>query len=200
MVTIGSIRPAVVGAAATVLVATLIGSASASTIHADPVHRFADGSVIANTRSTLSSDAGGIRYTFDTRELVTGHAYTLWVVVFNKPENCTHGAGDGVRCGPGDLPAYGGDDSAQTSFLLGDGQVVYAAPSMFRGSRATGSTDGALWGPGVVKPTGAEILLLLRDHGAATRETAFAMTHDFNACNGGCSFVQFSPHPQDDVS
>jgi hypothetical protein len=132
MLTIGSIRPAGVGAATTVLVAALIGSASASTIHTDPVHRFADGSAIA-ARSTLSSDAGGIRHTFDTRELVTGHAYTLW-------------------------------------------------------------------GHGVVNPTGAEIHLLPRDHGAATRDTAYAMTHSFDACNGDCSFVQFSPHPQNDVS
>jgi hypothetical protein len=47
-----------------------------------------------------------------------------------------------------------------------------------------------------VNPTGAEIHLLLRDHGVATRETAYAMTHPFDVCNGDCSFVQFSPHVQ----
>src|SRR5438552_776326 len=82
-----------------------------------------------------------------------------------------------VRSGPGDLPPYGGDDSAETSFLWGAGQVAHAASAMFRGTRTTGSTDGALWGPGVVNPTGAEIHLLLRDHGVATSETAEAMTH-----------------------
>jgi hypothetical protein len=196
MLTIDSIRPAGAGVAVAMLMAALVSPAAASTIHTQAVHRFADGSAIPNTLSTLSSDASGVRYTFDTRELVKGHAYTLWLVVFNQPQNCTHGAGDGVSCGPGDLPPYGGDDSAQTSFLLGDGHVVAATPSMFQGFRATGSTEGSLWGPGIVNPTGAEIHLLLRDHGVATRETAYAMTHFFDACNGNCSFVQFSPHPQ----
>jgi hypothetical protein len=193
-----SIRPAGAAVATAVLVSALVGSASANSFDPQAVHRFADGSAIPNTRSSLSSDAGGVRYTFDTRELVPGHAYTLWLVVFNRPENCSHGAGDGVRCGPGDLPPYGGDDSAQTSFLLGDGQVAAAGPAMFRGTRATGSTEGALWGPGIVNPTSAEIHLLLRDHGVSTRASAFAMTHSFDACNPDCVFVQFSPHVQGD--
>jgi hypothetical protein len=29
----------------------------------------------------------------------------------------------------------------------------------------------------------------------ATKETASAMTHSFDASNGGCSFVKFAPHP-----
>jgi hypothetical protein len=197
---IRTIRTAGIGMATAVLAMVLATPAVAGTVHDQAVHLFSDGSVIPNTLSTLSSDAGGVRYTFDTRELTSGHAYTLWLVVFNKPQNCTHGAGDGVRCGPGDLPPYGGDDSAQTSFLLADGQVAHAAPAMFDGTRATGDTTGALWGPGIVNPTTAEIHLLLRDHGVATNETAYAMTHTFDAGNGPCAFIQFSPHPQTGVS
>src|SRR5207253_2039809 len=80
--------------------------------------------------------------------------------------------------------------SAQTSFLYGDGLVAHAAPAMLRGVRSTGDTEGALWGPGVVNPLGAEIHLVLRDHGVATSETAYAMTHSFGACNPTCSVVQ----------
>jgi hypothetical protein len=176
------------------LTGLMAGPASAATVQADPVHRLTDGSAIPNTHTTLSREQTGVTYSFDTRELTAGHAYTLWLAVFNQPSRCTHGQG-GERCGAGDLPAFGGDDSAQTSFLYGDGLVAHSAPAMLRGQRATGTTDGALWGPGIVNPLGAEIHLLLRDHGVATPETAYAMTHSFDACQGGCVFVQFSAHP-----
>jgi hypothetical protein len=43
--------------------------------------------------------------------LQPGDAFTLWWVVFNAPEACTHGEG-GLRCGEGDLLLVDDGDSA----------------------------------------------------------------------------------------
>src|SRR5206468_8783244 len=57
------------------------------------------------------SRSRGASFTLPMSGLTRGHEVTVWFVIFNEPQTCTHGEGP-YRCGPGDLPPFGGDDSA----------------------------------------------------------------------------------------
>jgi len=159
------------------------------------VNRFMDGSEIAGAWSTLSTSEQGARMTLQTSELDSGNSVTAWWVIFNEPSNCKdqHGA---FACGPGDLPVFGGDDSAVTSVVYAAGhQIGGSGRATFSGYLATGDTAGALFGPGLVNPTGAEIHLVVRDHGELTPQQRAEGIHNFGPCNP-CADIQFSAHVQ----
>jgi hypothetical protein len=69
---------------------------------------------------------------------------------------------------------------------LGEGDVL--------GHLATGDTEGALFGPGLINPTTAEIHLVVRDHGP--KQDPSQEIHSFGACNPTCTDIQFSPLAQ----
>jgi len=168
--------------------------ASAATTRAN-VYRFADGSQVAGASSIVATSETGARMTLQTSDLTAGDAYTVWWIIFNEPENCSHGEpGSEARCGPGDLPPYGGDDSAVTSIVYAAGHIVGGSGvATFSGHLSAGDTDGALFGPGLINPTTAEIHLVVRDHGPA--QDPNQQIHTFGACNP-CTNLQVSPHPQ----
>src|SRR5262245_30216980 len=100
----------VAAATAAMLVIGGSGVAHAGSGTAD-VRRFSDGSVVTGAWSALITNASGASMTLHTTGLTAVDAVTVWWVVFNAPENCSHGEGP-YRCGPGDLPPFGGDGSA----------------------------------------------------------------------------------------
>ena len=129
-----------------------------------------------------------------TADLPAGDTVTVWWIIFNDPQNCTHPE-SGLRCGPGDLPAFGGDDSALTSVVYAAGHVIGGAGrATFAGELAYGDTSGALWGPGLVNPTSADIHLLVRDHGLLRPQQIGDGIHDYGTCDPACVDVQYSPH------
>jgi hypothetical protein len=175
------------------LVAALAMPASAATSRSN-VYRFADGTQVSGAWSVVARSDADARMTLRTADLPAGHAVTVWWIIFNEPQNCTHPEGP-LRCGPGDLPPFGGDDSAVTSIVYAAGHVVGGSGfATFSGRLATGDTQGALFGPGLVNPTTADIHLIVRDHGPA--QDPSQQIHTFGACNPTCTDVQFSPHQQ----
>jgi hypothetical protein len=88
-----------------------------------------------------------------TTGLAAGHADTLWVMVFNHPERCSHPPRPGVQCGIGDLEPFGGDPAIDSSVLYGAGHVIGATGrATFAGTLAVGDADGALFGNGLTNP------------------------------------------------
>ena len=173
------------------LVIALALPASAGTTRSN-VYRFADGSQVAGAYSVVDTTEAGARMRVQTSDLPAGHAVTVWWVIFNDPQHCSHPEG-GLRCGLGDLPPYGGDDSAVTSVVYAAGHVIGdSGRSTFAGRLATGDSEGALWGPGLINPTTADIHLVVRDHGPKQDPEI----HAFGSCNPTCTNVQFSPHEQ----
>lgn len=159
------------------------------------VYRFADGSRVSGAVSTLNTGAAGASFTLRTSGLPAGHTVTVWYVIFNRPQNCTHGE-LGLRCGPGDLPIFGGDDSAVTSVVYAAGHVIGGAgDGGYAGFLAIGDTSGALFGPGLVDPTTADIHLVVHDHGVLDPQQLADGIHHFGPCNP-CTDLQFSPHEQ----
>jgi hypothetical protein len=179
---------------AALVLAVWATSASADVGVRANVYRFSDGSQVAGAWSSLATSAAGAKMTFQTSELPAGHSVTIWWVIFNQPQNCTHPEA-GLRCGPGDLPPFGGDDSAVTSVLYAAGHVIGGSGiASFAGRLATGDTSGALWGPGLINPTTADIHLVVHDHGQ--KEDPSQEIHNFGPCNPTCTDIQFSPHEQ----
>lgn len=158
------------------------------------VYRFADGTQVSGGWSTLRTGGEGAHMTMHTTGLAAGHTVTVWWVIFNRPAACSHP--EALRCGPGDLPPFGGDDSAQTALLYAAGhQVGGSGRGDFAGSLRTGDTQGALWDPGLTNPTGADIHLVVRDHGMLTPQQRAEGIHNFGPCNP-CVDLQFSAHEQ----
>jgi hypothetical protein len=169
--------------------------AAAKSGHLSSVNRFMDGSPIVGAWSTLATSEQGAKMTLQTSELTPGNSVTVWWVIFNEPTNCKD-AHHGFACGPADLPPFGGDDSAVTSVVYAAGhQIGGSGRATFSGALATGDTDGALFGPGLVNPTGAEIHLVVRDHGDLTPQQQAEGIHSFGPCNP-CADIQFSAHVQ----
>jgi len=142
--------------------ATLVNT---SDIYAFPGTVWA-GQPIVGATSNYIAYAEGVSATFDTTGLVPGHAVTMWWVVFNHPEECTNGAG-GFRCGEPDLLIMGGDEAVEGSVLQAGGQIVGPdGDGHFGGYLAVGDTSDLLVdGPGLTNPLGADVHLVLRDHG-----------------------------------
>ena len=174
--------------------------ASATSAHASKpaesgVYRLADGSQVAGAGSTIVTGSAAASFTLRTSDLPAGHTVTVWWVVFNDPANCTHGEA-GLRCGPGDLPPYGGNNSAVTSIVYAAGHVVGGSgTAAFAGHLSTADVAGALFGPGLINPLGADIHLVAHDHGILVPQQRAEGIHNFGPCNP-CADVQFSPHEQ----
>jgi hypothetical protein len=148
-----------VAAMALVLVG-LSGASAQAAVHrqTDPVRRFSDGSVVQGAWSTLITRDTGPQFTLTTNGLAPRHEVTVWWVIFNHRENCTHGA-LGLRCGEGDLFV----PSVEASVQFGAGHVIGGSGMASYGAYlGVGDTAGALFGPGLLDPLSGDIHLVVR--------------------------------------
>ena len=180
------------GAAASARSATT-GQATASVFRiTDPTFQAAvywDPTPVTGARSTLLRKASGVEMEVKTQELAPDHAVTVWWFVFNHPERCSHGTELG-RCGPGDLAPFGGDPSVETSLVYATGaSVAESGRASFAAGLAANDAAGAIFGPGLTNPFGAEIHLGLRDHGPGAVPAGIG---GFGECHPDCVWVQFS--------
>jgi hypothetical protein len=189
------VRKMLITGVAAAMLALAGGTAQAARGLSD-VRRFSDGSAVPGAWSALVTDGAGASLTLHTTGLAPGDVVTVWWVIFNAPQQCAHGEGP-YRCGPGDLPPFGGDGSAQPSVLYATGHVIGGTGKADFGAHlAVDDTSGALFGPGLTNPLGADIHLVLHDHGPADRAIVADEIHSFGVCNPVCTDVQFSVHEQ----
>jgi hypothetical protein len=174
-----------------IAIVTQLGVASAAASRdTAPVRSLTDGSAIAGASSTLIRNDTGATFSLSTRELSAGHTITVWWVIFNHPENCSHGA-LGLRCGEGDLF----EPSVEASVLYGAGHVIGGSGATgYGGWIGIGETDGALFGPGLLRPFSADIHLVVHDHGVLSPDQIAEGVHNFGPCEPECVDVQFSAH------
>jgi hypothetical protein len=189
------VRKLAIGSVTAILLVGAGGPAHAGSGVSD-VRRFSDGSAVPGAWSALVTNSAGASMTLHTTGLTPGDAVTVWWVIFNAPQNCTHGEGP-YRCGPGDLPPYGGDGSAQPSVLYATGHVIGGTGTANFGAHlSVDATSGALFGPGLTNPLGADIHLVLHDHGPVDPAIVADEVHSFGVCNLVCTDAQFSVHEQ----
>jgi hypothetical protein len=186
---------AVVGLLASLLGAG-VGTAAASNVGAQtgtsPVFAIGPGHVFLNwipdASSTLVRTSNGISISLQTTGLPAGHAVTMWALIFNNPGACGAGGCDESR---GDLAVPGVQGSVQHV----TGQIV-GTDATFAGHVLVGDAADAFVGPGLLDPYGAEIHLIIRDHGELL--PGF-LVEQFNSdsprfCNVACFDVQKSVH------
>lgn len=133
--------------------------------------------------ASLTRTDSGIAYRFHARELTPEHAYTLWLVVIDHPEQCQT-----TPCAAGDFLVNDGPD-AQVTFAAGH-VVGGSGTTTFAGHRSAGDIEGWLDDRSFDNPRGAEVHLVVNDHGPRLAEHMPGMIHTYR---GGCS--DSSPFP-----
>ena len=158
---------------------------------------FQDRTLVEGAESTLVRMKHGVYATFSAVDLEPGEAYTLWWVIFNKPENCSNG-----ECGVDDVflvdedgkriladngaPQRNVAGRAATSFSLlrATGTIVDEdGRAEFRAHLPVGDTTEANFGPGLLDAMTADVHLTARTHGPMIP----GLLHEqLNTAWGGC--------------
>lgn len=144
---------------------------------------------VANATATLVRTPEGIRYRFDTAGLTAGNAYTVWLVVINDPAECKV-----YPCAASTDIVPNPVTDSQVTFGQ-DGEVVDSTgTAVFRSRfRAGPLLDGWLPVQGIDDPMGAEIHLVVNDHGPLIEELTKEMTSTYRAGCTDASLPAFFP-------
>lgn len=142
-----------------------------------------DAGPVQGASASLVATSTGASVTVRTRELVPGHAYTLWYVIVNNPAAC-----QATPCSGADI-LTNPDVDAQVTY--GAGHIVGGAgQATFAAHRDVGPIDGWLPDRTFHNPLGAEYHVALNDHGP---KLAVHMPDMIRTYRGGCS--DDSPFP-----
>ncbi|HVS13204.1 MAG TPA: hypothetical protein VMV46_04730 [Thermoanaerobaculia bacterium] len=127
--------------------------------------------------SILVRSESGVTAVVETSGLPSGHAMTLWVIFFNRPEACDSSPCADLEAAPDELLADLFAPSVEADFHFGSGVVTGAgARVVFGGHLAiddlTGSGRAEIGfdeGVPLLDPARAEILLAIHSHGPKLR-------------------------------
>ena len=145
----------------------VISRAGAATQTTSPVATFAGATV---GTSTLTRTGSGIAFSLQTSGLQAGHAVTVWWMVFNP------------------------DSSVSVQYAAGH-VIDQDGAAEFGGHLQVGDTDGVInGGPGLLDAQGANVVLVVRDHGPTDPGRVDEQIHTFGVCNPTCSDLQMSMH------
>jgi hypothetical protein len=117
--------------------------------------------------------------------LAANGAYSWWWVVFNHPEFCVDGCGlDDLPVGA--TPVSNGDPRVRASLLWGGGFVANGTGAAeVRAALERNKAPGEVrFGPGLKRPRGAELHIVLRSHGPAI---AGEVADQIGSFDGGCT-------------
>ncbi len=160
-------------------------AASKAVIGDAPVLTFANLAQVGT--SQLVRTRNGVNYKLSTTGLQAGHAYTLWIVIFNNTDDCMAGTEDFSLCGPADVV----NDDARPDMMYAGGHVAGGSGvATFAGRRGVDDLSGSINGPvgmpayGLEDPFGAEIHLVVHDHGP---KMAAYMPDMIKTVDGGCT-------------
>lgn len=124
-----------------------------------------------------------------TSDRPPGHAYTNWLLVWNFPELCIDPQPErDYACGPDDFLNV----AAGFSLMWGTGAVTESTTHTFEGTREAFDPDGVLVGPGLVRPEGAEVHIIVRDHGPASGDPE-VREDQTTTVDGGCNNGMLHP-------
>lgn len=133
---------------------------------------------IKGATATLVATRRGAFVSIATRELTPGNAYTLWWVVINKPGAC-----EGSPCSPDDVLQRMDITKADVGYA--DGLIAAEdGTGRFTSHLPVGPLPQAWYGNGLDNPQGAEIHLVINDHGPLLPDMARSM---LGSARGGCS-------------
>ena len=180
-----SLRVTVLLAFAILMTVSMPADAGEPVSQTTTMHTFPDGVPIPDTSATLTSFRHRARVEIKTVDEPLS-TYTIWVIVFNNPENCVTNPDGEVKCGLADL----GPDSPAGNSIFWDGGGISDANgnlmlvSNIREGEIPDGEGQYFWGDGLLDSMNSEIHVILRTHGPRARGLVYAQTHSFN---GGCS-------------
>ena len=145
--------------------------------------------------SVLVRTSNGVSYNLKSGELEPGTVVTLWMVIFNSPENCVDG------CGTDDLA----NPDAVVDVVYSSGRVIGGSgKASYAGHRSEGDDSGTIlpaWlglpSPGLVNAQEAEIHFIVHSHGPKIPILVDEMLHSFNAGCGPEFEVGLPPVPEE---
>ena len=184
-------RLAAVGAFA--LLMALPAQAASLRSDTSPIFVFGQPSMlIPGAWSTLTRREDEVSMRLSTTDLVPRTATTVWWVIFNHPDKCTHGGG-GFHCGDGDV--FMPNSPTEPSVMYAAGRVASrGGTDHFSASLEVGDTSGCIspaesapelfpCNHGLVNVRGADIHLVVRTHGAVIPDV---IDQQLGSFNGGC--------------
>ncbi len=181
------------------------GTLSGQTTAGVEVFTLPGAELVPGASSKITRNGSGVTSTLHTSGLIKGNAYTMWMVAFNVPGECATSP-----CGPADVAP--GTAAVVDVIYVGGNVAGGNGKATFSGRRAAGDNSKSLFAalgapaPGLTDPLGAEMHLVVRDHGAKIPGQVPSQIHTFEgACtpesslglgSGGydCADIQFSIH------
>ena len=163
--------------------ATKAAAAAAPNVTTSPAYWNWDPVTVAGHSQLVRSD-NGVSFSYHTPSLPPGQVVTVWIVVFNNPENCA----TRPCTAPADVNA-----AVQGDFLYGGGHVIGGSGrGNFGGHLPVGDPSGSglieLGFPemavGLLNPLTAEIQLALHSHGPA--RSGQVLKAQLSSFLGGC--------------
>ena len=118
--------------------------------------------VVPGAIATLVTTDAGAQVTLRTSGLAAGHPHTVWFVAINRPDQCAAAP----TCTAGDILFRTEAVDAEVVYLTG-AVVGNHGKAGFAGSIRAGDVPHGWFGNGLTNPRGAEIHLILMDHGPA---------------------------------
>ena len=165
------------------------------TISTVPVNDLVNGGVVAGASSKITRTDHGITVSVNTT--VSPGAYTMWLLIWNNPENC-NGSPDvpGLRCVPG--PGL----DAPSCVLFGTGHVVGNDGTLnYTAHRKAWDATDSIGPPclnGLTNPRGADVHAAVRTHGEKIPGMVDQQIHTVGGGCGtnACSEVQAAAHEE----
>lgn len=117
-----------------------------------------DTTSVDNATTILITDNASATMNFNTVDLVPGHIYTAWWVIFNNPTACE---------GPCDASdVFGNTEKVQADLIYADGQIAdEQGQAAFSGTLYASEISDTWFGNGLPNPRRTEIHIVLHDHG-----------------------------------
>lgn len=133
---------------------------------------------VSGAGATLTSRDNGVSFVLKTADLVPGNAYTVWWVKIDAPQNCAT-----IPCGGGDV--LGNVEGVLSNVAYGGGHLAGGTgKATFAGAFSTGAVPGGWFDNEFTNPRGAEIHLVVMDHGPALPRL---LANQISTLRGGCT-------------
>lgn len=143
-----------------------------------------DVTVVAGAEAQIVHTDGGVMMSFETSELTPGNVYTAWWVFFNNPADCAT------------LPCTAADGIGNTEVVVSDlgyadGLIADAdGNGTFTAFQPVGPLSNSWFGRGYSNLGGAEIHLIINEHGPSTTGNLDNMLTSYR---GGCTDESIPP-------
>ncbi|MDG2333826.1 MAG: hypothetical protein P8Q97_06320 [Myxococcota bacterium] len=139
------------------------------------------GDIIPDSKIKMKRKQRKIRLSGETTRLEAGHAYTIWAVIYNSPQDCVDGCNE-------------------EDFVLPSSSVIWSGigfvadedgEASFKTRLREGSFPGQiLFGMGLTDADAAEIHLVVRGHGPAALDDPAMLEAQISTFMGGCETLE----------